>query len=43
MNDAWNERLKQEYVEWLENYNQDVEALSDEEMKNLLEEVQSLM
>ena len=38
MNDAWNERLKQEYVEWLENYNQDVEALNDEEMKNLLEE-----
>ena len=38
MNDAWSDRLKQEYGEWLEKYNHNVEALSDEEMKNLLEE-----
>ena len=38
MNDAWSDRLKQEYGEWLEKYNHNVEALSDEEMKSLLEE-----
>lgn len=36
--EKWNDRLKQEYGEWLEKYNHNVKALSDEEMKNLLEE-----
>ena len=39
MNDAWNERLKKEYAEWLETHNpQAVEALSDEEIKHLIED-----
>jgi len=39
MKDSWNDRLKEEYADWLETHHPDnTDALSDDDLKQLLEE-----
>ena len=39
MKDSWNDRLKEDYAEWLETHHPDqIDALGDEDLKQLLEE-----